>query len=235
MPRRYADRRAVRERAVYLILLGAPGSGKGTQAKILAERFGWLHLSTGDMLREAVRTGSRLGCDARAYMDRGDLVPDELVVRLLVDRIGLPDAGGGLVLDGFPRTLPQALALDQSLAGAGKAIDLVLSVVVPDEELVRRLGGRRICRSCGAIYQGTTTPPRTPARCDRCGGELYQRDDDTPEMVRTRLERQRPPADLVGHYEARRLLVEIDGNQSVDQVTDDMARAIESKRRNGAK
>ena len=219
---------------MYLILLGAPGTGKGTQAKILAGRYSWLHLSTGDMLREAVAAGTKLGRDARAYMDRGELVPDVLVIRMLVDRIGRPDAGEGFVLDGFPRNLAQAKALDASLLEKGKAIDLALNVVVPDEELLRRLAGRWLCRDCGAIYSDKN-PQRTPGRCDNCGGELYQREDDRPEMAKTRLELQRPPPDLIQHYADRQRLVEINGSQSVEAVTAEMIRAIESRRDNGAK
>jgi adenylate kinase len=214
---------------VYVILLGPPGSGKGTQAKVMAERFGWLHLSTGDMLREAVAARSELGQAAKGYMDAGALVPDELVIRMLVERIGRPDAVQGFVLDGFPRNLAQARALDEALTRAGKAIDLAPSINVPDEELVRRLGGRWICRSCGAIYQETSNPPRLAGRCDRCEGELYQREDDKPETVRARLEQQRPPADMLAHYREAGQLVDIDGMQAVEAVTRDLVAAIESK------
>jgi adenylate kinase len=214
---------------VYLILLGPPGSGKGTQAKVLADRFRWLHLSTGDMLREAVAGGTDLGKAAKGYMDRGALVPDSLVIDMLVERIGKPDAVEGFVLDGFPRNLAQARALDEALARAGKSIDLALNITVPDDELVRRLGGRWICRSCGAIYQETSNPPRISGRCDRCEGELYQRDDDKPETVRSRLEQQRPPADMLAHYRDSGQLVDINGMQDLDDVTGDLVGSIQRK------
>jgi len=214
---------------LYLILLGAPGSGKGTQAKVLAERFNWLHLSTGDMLREAVAAGTELGKTAKGFMDSGSLVPDELVIAMLVERIGQPDAVEGFVLDGFPRNLPQAKALDEALTAAGKSIDLALEISVPDEDLVKRLGGRWICRDCGAIYHELFSPPSVAGKCDKCGGELYQRDDDTPETVRSRLEKQRPPADMIEHYRNSGHLKVIDGTQDVSKVTEDLIQAIDAK------
>ena len=213
---------------MFLILLGAPGTGKGTQAKILAERRGWLHLSTGDMLREALAAGSEPGRAAKEYMDAGALVPDEIVIRMVAERIGRADAAAGFVLDGFPRNLAQAVALDKALGGDGKAIDLALNIVAPDDELVRRLGGRWLCRGCGAIYQEASSPPRVAGRCDRCGGELYQREDDRPETVRARLASQKPPADLLAHYRAKGRLVDIDGVRAVEQVTADLLRAIDA-------
>jgi adenylate kinase len=215
---------------MFLILLGAPGTGKGTQANVLAERFRWPHISTGDMLREAVAAGTDLGKTAKGYMDQGALVPDDLVIKMLVERISRPDAAAGFVLDGFPRNLAQALALDEALSREGKAIDLALNIVVPDEELVRRLGGRWLCRNCGAIYHEVTNPPRQAGRCDKCGGELYQRDDDKAETVRARLEQQKPPANLVAHYTDTRKMAEINGQQSVEQVTDELLKAVESRR-----
>jgi adenylate kinase len=204
---------------LYVILLGAPGTGKGTQANVLAERFGWPHIATGDMLREAVAAGTELGKAAKGYMDQGALVPDDLVVKMLVERIRREDAKAGFVLDGYPRTLTQAVALDEALAKEGKAIDVAFNIAVPDEELVRRLGGRWLCRNCGAIYHDVTNPPRTPGKCDRCGGELYQRDDDKPETVRARLEQQKPPQDLIQHYRTRGTLEDIDGARAVEVVT----------------
>lgn len=212
---------------MFLILLGAPGTGKGTQAKILAERFGWLHLSTGDMLRQAVAAGSDLGKAAKGYMDAGSLVPDDLVIRMLVDRISQPDARAGFILDGFPRTLAQAVALDEALAREGKSIDLAPNLTAPDEELVRRLAGRWLCRGCDAIYHELTSPPQVTGRCDRCGGELYQRPDDRPETVRARLQQQKPPPEMLEHYRKAGKLAEINGLQSVEQVTEDLLNAIE--------
>ena len=204
---------------MYLILLGAPGTGKGTQAKVLAERFGWPQISTGDMLREAVASGSELGKTTKGYMDAGGLVPDDLVIAMLAERLGRPDAQAGFVLDGYPRTLAQAKALDAILAKQDKRIDRAFNIVVPDDELVRRLGGRWLCRNCGAIYQETTNPPAVEGKCDKCGGELYQREDDKPETVRARLEKQKPPADLLAHYSSQGKLADVNGQQDVDAVT----------------
>jgi adenylate kinase len=198
---------------MYLILLGAPGTGKGTQAKLLADRKGWLHVSTGDMLREAVANKTMLGEAAKKYMDQGSLVPDALVIDMLIERIGREDAQAGFVLDGFPRNLAQAKALDGALARAGKCIDAAVHIAVPDEELVRRLANRWMCRSCGAIYSEPLE------KCTRCGGELYQREDDKPETVRSRLEKQKPPADMLAHYKDAKKLIDIDGTQPIDKVT----------------
>lgn len=205
---------------MYLVLLGAPGTGKGTQAKILAERQGWLHLSTGDMLREAVAAQTELGRQAKSYMDAGSLVPDELVIDMLLERIARPDAEAGFILDGFPRTLAQAKALEEALERAGKAIDVALHFVAPDEELVRRLSNRWICRRCGYIAN------RRLGECPACGGELYQREDDREETVRTRLQTQKPPAEMVAYYRDHGKLVEIDAMQPVERVTDDLLNVI---------
>ena len=204
---------------MYLILLGAPGTGKGTQADLIGERFRWPHISTGDMLREAVARGTDLGKQAKAYMDRGELAPDDLVIAMLVGRIGQNDCQSGFLLDGFPRNLAQAEALDRALADASKAIDLAINITVADAELVRRLSGRWLCRDCGAIYHQVTSPPRVAGKCDKCGGELYQREDDRPETVRARLERQKPPADLIEHYRRKGRLKDIDGSRPIEAVT----------------
>ena len=214
---------------MYLILLGAPGSGKGTQAKYLVERYNLLHLSTGDMLREAVKNGTGLGKAAESYIDRGALVPDDVMIGMIAERIIQPDAANGFVLEGFPRTLKQAKGLDKALGGRGKRIESALSIVVPDEELLRRLGGRWICRDCGAIYHEVYNPPKTAGRCDACGGEIYQRDDDKAETVRARLEQQRPPADMLDHYRDAGLLIEINGWQPLEKVTQDLIDAISSQ------
>ena len=205
---------------MYLILLGAPGSGKGTQAQVLAQRFAWSHISTGGMLREAVATGSPLGKTAKEYMDRGALVPDELVIAMLVQRIQRDDCRDGFVLDGFPRNLAQAQALDRALAEAGKRLDLALNVTVPDEELVRRLGGRWLCRNCGAIYHEVSNPPRVAGKCDKCGNDLYQRDDDKPETVRARLEQQKPATYLLDYYRKQGRLVDVEGSRPLEAVTE---------------
>jgi len=211
---------------MYLILLGAPGSGKGTQAEVITKQTGWKHISTGDMLREAVVNGSELGKAAKSYMDAGSLVPDDLVIAMLLERIKEPDAADGFILDGFPRSLPQAEALDEALERAGKGIDLALNIAVPDEELVRRLGGRWLCRNCGAIYHEVANPPRVAGKCDRCGHELYQRNDDRPETVLARLQNQKPPAAMIAHYRRKGKLFEVDGVQPVEDVTAEILGAI---------
>jgi adenylate kinase len=210
---------------VILILLGAPGTGKGTQAKLLAEKRGWLHLSTGDMLRENVAKETELGRKAKSYMDSGHLVPDGLIIDMLVDRISRPDVEAGLILDGFPRTLLQAQSLDKALAQSGKAVDFTVNISVPDEELVRRLSTRWICASCGHITNAYTE------KCPNCGSdELRQRSDDQPDKVRVRLETQKPPADVLAHYRAAGKLHEVDGTRSVEEVTQRLLCIVESKR-----
>ncbi|HWQ28492.1 MAG TPA: adenylate kinase [Dehalococcoidia bacterium] len=209
-----------------LILLGPPGAGKGTQAARIAEREGLAHISTGDMFRDAVREGTELGKLAKSYMDRGELVPDDVTIRMLLERLRRPDARRGFVLDGFPRNVAQACALDEALAAEGLAIDLALHISVSDDELVRRLSGRWMCRQCGAIYHETNNPPAVAGRCDRCGGELYQRDDDRPDVVRARLEKQKPPEDLLAYYRQAGKLVDVNGEQDLDAVTQSLLEAI---------
>jgi adenylate kinase len=216
---------------MHLILLGAPGTGKGTQAKLLAEKQGWLHLSTGEMLRENVANATKLGKAAKTYMDNGALVPDELVIEMLVERIGHNDAGSGFVLDGFPRTVAQAQALDQALEGAGKSVDLSVYITVPDEEIVRRLSGRWLCSNCGAIYQETTNAPKVEGVCDRCGHKLEQRADDAPETVRSRLQNQKPPPEMLAHYRGQEKLTEIDGTEPIERVTTALLQAIDERSR----
>lgn len=211
-----------------LILLGPPGTGKGTQAKIIAERLGLAHVSTGDMFREAVQLGTELGHKAKAYMDRGDLVPDELTIAMLEERIRQPDAARGAVFDGYPRTVEQAQALSAALRRQGKEEQAALLVNASDDEIVRRLGGRWVCRSCGEIYHEESRPPREAGRCDQCGGELYQRQDDRPEVVLERLRRQRPSSELLDYYRDRGLLVEVDGEQDIQAVTRELLEAIEA-------
>lgn len=214
-----------------LVLLGAPGTGKGTQAVKIAQRYGWPHISTGDMLREHVANGTELGKKASGFMDAGALVPDDLVIAMLVERIQRADAAEGFVLDGFPRNLAQAQALDSALSAAAQGIDISLNITVPDEELMMRLGGRWLCRDCGAIYHEATSPPKVAGKCDRCGGELYQRDDDKAATARARLEKQMPPAEMVQHYCEQHKLVDINGSQAVGKVTADIIAAIEGWRK----
>ena len=212
---------------MYLILLGPPGTGKGTQAKRIAQHLGLAHIASGDLLREAAQQGSELGRRAKAYMERGELVPDELIIAMLEERIDQADAQQGVVLDGYPRTLQQALALDEALAGQGKAVDAALHLAASDDEIVRRLSGRWLCGGCGEIYHEQHRPPKQEGACDRCGGALAQREDDRPEVVRRRLQRQRPPEELLAHYRRRGRLVEINGEREVAAVTRDLLAAIE--------
>jgi adenylate kinase len=211
---------------VFIVLLGPPGAGKGTQAQRLAAATKLLHVSTGDMFRENVRNETELGKIARRYMDAGELVPDEITIDMLLERISRDDAKAGAMFDGFPRNVVQAEALDRALAARSARIDHALLISVRDEELVQRLGGRWICRSCGALYHERNDPPATPGVCDRCGGELYQRDDDRPDVVRTRLEKQKPPADLIEHYRRAGVLREVDGEQPLDAVTAALLHAL---------
>ena len=210
-----------------MILLGPPGTGKGTQAKRLAERLALAHIATGDMFREAVHSQSELGLRAKEYMDRGDLVPDDLTIAMLKERVQEADARRGAIFDGYPRTLEQAQALDEALAGQRAAACAALHITAPDDTLVRRLSGRWLCGDCGEIYHEEHRPPKQAKRCDSCGGDLIQRDDDKPDVVRERLRRQRPPEALLSHYRAQGKLVDIDGEQDVEAVTRDLLAAIE--------
>lgn len=202
-----------------LILLGPPGAGKGTQAKLIEDRLRVPHISTGDLLRAAVREQTALGKEAQQYMNRGDLVPDDLVVQILEDRVRSDDGSHGFLLDGFPRNTAQANVLEQRLANRKMKIDHVVSIAVPHEELVRRLSGRRTCTRCSAMYHVAFAAPQRPGVCDQCGGELIQRDDDREETIRARLrvyERETEP--LHDYYRARDLLRTIDGMGSTDAV-----------------
>lgn len=217
-------------RSLFLVLLGPPGTGKGTQAKLIAERLGLAHIATGDLFREAVQQGTELGQRVKAYMDKGELVPDEVTIATLLERIERPDARHGALFDGFPRTLQQAQALDSALARRGAAVALALHVTASDDEIVRRLTGRWLCPNCGEIYHEQARPPKAAGVCDACGSALAQRDDDSPEVVRRRLELQRPAKELLDHYRAQGKLIDIDGEQDVDRVTRDLLAAIEGVR-----
>ncbi len=202
-----------------IIMLGAPGAGKGTQAKMIAEKYGVPHVSTGDIFRANIKNGTELGMEAKKYMDQGLLVPDELTVRILLDRVAQDDCKNGYVLDGFPRTIPQAQVLEEALSERGDQIDYAVNVDVPDENIVRRMGGRRACLSCGATYHIEHIPPRQEGICDVCGKELVLRDDDKPETVKNRLEvyhKQTQP--LIDFYEAKGVLRSVDGTVPMKDV-----------------
>lgn len=199
--------------------LGPPGAGKGTQARELAREWGVPHVATGDMLREAVAAGTRLGREAKRYMDEGALVPDDVIVGLVRERLGAPDAGRGVLLDGFPRTIPQAEALDHVLKDLGGGLDAVVYFDVGEAELLRRLTGRRLCRACGRSYHLVSSPPRRAGICDACGGELYQREDDTEATVRNRLTVYgRQTAPLLDHYRNRGLLSTVQGEGGIEEI-----------------
>lgn len=202
-----------------IIMLGAPGAGKGTQAKMIADKYHVPHISTGDIFRANIKEGTALGIEAKKYMDQGQLVPDELTVKILLDRVAKEDCKNGYVLDGFPRTIPQAEVLDKALADLGDSVDFAIDVEVPDENIIKRMGGRRACLSCGATYHLEHIPPKAEGICDRCGKELILRDDDKPETVEKRLhvyhEQTRP---LIDFYRAKGILKEVDGTRKMEEV-----------------
>ncbi len=202
-----------------IVMLGAPGAGKGTQAKMIAAEYKIPHISTGDIFRANIKNGTELGMEARTYMDKGELVPDELTVRILLDRVAQPDCEKGYVLDGFPRTIPQAEVLDQELTKRNEKIDHAINVEVPDENIVRRMSGRRACVSCGATYHIVHIPPKKEGLCDKCGKELILRDDDKEETVMNRLgvyHDQTQP--LIEYYSAKGVLCSVDGTMDMMDV-----------------
>jgi adenylate kinase len=212
---------------MYLVLLGAPGAGKGTQASAITDRFGWVHLASGDLLRAEVAKGTELGKLAQSYMEKGALVPDEVVIQMIVKRISAPDTAVGVIFDGFPRTTGQAEALDKALQKLGKKIDWALYINVPAEKLVKRISGRWICRQCQTPYHSITSPPRVAGKCDKCGGDLYQRSDDTEATVRERLNvyfAQTTP--VLDFYRQKSKLIEINGDADIEKVTTDVIDAL---------
>ena len=202
-----------------IIMLGAPGAGKGTQAKKIAEKYQIPHISTGDIFRANIKNGTELGKKAKTYMDQGLLVPDELVCDLVVDRVQQDDCKKGYILDGFPRTIPQAESLDAALSRLGEAVDYAINVEVPDENIINRMSGRRACLSCGATYHIVHIPTKVEGICDKCGAELVLRDDDKPETVKKRLDvyhEQTQP--LIDYYTDKGVLNEVDGTKDMDEV-----------------
>ncbi|MCI0476704.1 MAG: adenylate kinase [Anaerolineales bacterium] len=206
--------------AIYIILLGAPGAGKGTQAEVLQSRFGLAHISSGDLFRENVAKQTPLGVLAKSYMDKGELVPDDVTIKMVMERIARPDCARGVVFDGFPRTQAQAQALDAALAQAQKKIGAVLFVQAHDQVLIQRLTARWSCPTCGSVYNLLTNPPRVAGQCDKDAGALSQREDDKPETVRRRLDVYRQQtAPLIDYYRQAGLLRELNGEETIEQVT----------------
>lgn len=212
-----------------IVMLGAPGAGKGTQAQRIAERFGIPHVSTGDIFRANIKNQTELGRQVKAIIDAGQLVPDELTIGMLMDRIHEDDCVGGYVLDGYPRTIPQAESLTEALAKTGEAIDYAINIDVPDEHIIDRMGGRRSCPGCGAMYHIVYNAPRQDGVCDACGGSLVIRDDDKPETVKNRLrvyhEQTRP---LIDYYSGLGSLKTVDGTQPIEDVYSDIVGILEA-------
>lgn len=218
---------------MYIVLIGAPGSGKGTQAQALQDECHLAHVASGDMFRDAMARHTLRGLQAKRYYDKGELVPDELTVTMVGERLEQSDCANGAILDGFPRNLAQAQALERALANDGRAVGQALYLAVPGDELLRRLSGRWLCRRCQAPYHAVFDPPSQPGRCDRCGGELYQRDDDKPETAHHRLEvyfEQTTP--VIEYYRDRNLLDEIDGARDIEEVKEAVLHSM--RRRMGA-
>lgn len=212
---------------MYIIFLGAPGAGKGTQAANVARELGLVHIASGDLFRQAVEQGTELGKQAKSYMEKGKLVPDEVTIRMVLERISVPDCKRGVILDGFPRNLEQAKALDSALLEQGKDIDKVVYIEVSKDELIRRLSGRWICRKCQAPYHATGSPPKVWGKCDKCGGELYQRPDDTVETVEKRLQVYFvETAPLIDYYAEAGKLLEVDGKGGIEEVGRSIIKAL---------
>jgi adenylate kinase len=212
---------------VYIVFLGAPGAGKGTQAANVARELNLAHIATGDLFRQALEKGTKLGIKAKSYMERGELVPNQLTIDMVLERLSAPDGKKGVILDGFPRNLEQAEALDKALAGQGKGVDKVIYIKVSQGELMKRLSGRWICRQCQAPYHITDSPPKVWGKCDRCGGELYQRPDDNEEAVKKRLEVYfAETAPLIDYYTGAGKLLEVEGEGGVAEVAKRIVTAL---------
>jgi adenylate kinase len=214
---------------MYIIILGAPGAGKGTQADILSQDMNLPHIASGDLFRDALEKRTEIGLLAKSYMDRGELVPDEITIEMILERIDQPDCASGCLFDGFPRTIQQAKALDNALKEQGKSIDKAIYIEVPREQLVKRLSGRWLCRVCQTPYHIINSPPRMPGKCDKCGGELYQRPDDTEETVKERLNvffAQTVP--IFDYYEKQGKLIRVRGNLGIQKVAREIMSALKA-------
>jgi len=213
-----------------LVFLGAPGAGKGTQAKRLVEKYGIPQISTGDLLRGAVAAGTPLGKEAKAYMDRGELVPDKVVLGMVKERLSQNDCKKGFILDGFPRNVAQAEALDKMLSEMNMPLDLALNLDVPFDDLLKRLTGRRTCRSCGQMYNVYYSPSKVEDKCDKCGGELFQRDDDKEETIRKRLEVYKAQTEpLIDYYTKKGILKSVEGTGNIDEIFSNICAILEKK------
>ena len=215
---------------MYVVFLGAPGAGKGTQAAEVAKELTLAHIATGDMFRDAQKKGTKLALEAKTYMDKGLLVPDEITIKMVQERISAPDCVKGVIFDGFPRNLAQAQALDKAMADQSKAIDKVVYIKVAEEELLQRLGGRWICRQCQTPYHEVASPPKLKGKCDKCGGELYQRSDDVPTTIKERLKvffAQTAP--LIDYYTKTGKLAEVNGEGGMDEIKQRILKAIGKK------
>jgi len=211
-------------------MLGAPGAGKGTQADFLCQEKTLTHIASGDLFREALEKKTELGLLAKTYMERGELVPNEVTIKMILERISAPDCTSGCLFDGFPRTLEQAEALDKAFAAQGKSIDKAIYIKVPDEELIKRLSGRWICRNCQTPYHLISSPPKVPGKCDKCGGELYQRPDDTEETVKERLKvfyDQTIP--ILDYYKKQNKIIEVNGNLGIQEVAKEVISALKQR------
>jgi adenylate kinase len=214
---------------MYIIVLGAPGAGKGTQADILSEEMDLPHIASGDLFRQALEKRTELGLLAKSYMDKGELVPDEVTIKMIMGRISQPDCASGCVFDGFPRTMPQAKVLDKALEEQGKSIDKAIYIEVPNEELVKRLSGRWLCRNCQTPYHLISSPPKTRGKCDKCGGELYQRSDDREETVRERLSIFfAQTVAILDYYKKQGKLVRVNGNLGIQGVAKEIISALQA-------
>ena len=212
---------------MFLVFLGAPGAGKGTQAAIVSEKLGVAHIASGDLFRKALSEGTELGKLAKAYMEKGELVPDEVTIRMISERLNEPDCKTGCIFDGFPRTLEQAKALDRTMVERGEVIKKAIYIEVPSEELLKRLGGRWTCRQCQAVYHEISSPPKVPGKCDKCGGELYQRADDNEKTIKERLKVYfTQTALLLDYYKGNGRLVQVDGRVGIEEVTRSIMKAV---------
>ena len=214
-----------------IVFVGAPGAGKGTQASMVAQKLNMVHISSGDLFRQALEQRTELGKQVKAYMEKGALVPDEITIQMVMERLSATDGENGVILDGFPRNLPQAEALDGAVGEQGKAIDKVIYIKVPEEELIKRLSGRWLCRQCQAVYNTVNSPPRIEGKCDKCGGELYQRPDDKPETVKKRLDVYfAETAPLIDYYRRQGTLMTVEGEGSVEEVTRRIVAALPAEK-----